>query len=150
MRLAAFASLKFAALTVQLARDVLSDVIPPQGYRPSIERIQEAVAAHYGLTVAKLTSRLARAEGRPPAPGRDVPLPRASREEKLQSIAEKFNKKDHTTVIAAVDRVKGLLESDEAIRSAVIALTAKLALVTLLLVPCRGARPSPSSPSPCT
>ena len=126
MRLAAFASLKSEPITVQLARDVLSDVIPPPGYRPSIERIQEAVSAHYGLTVAKLTSG-SRAQ--------QVALPRQvamyfCRElarEKLQSIAEKFNKKDHTTVIAAVDRVKGLLEVDEAVRAAVKALAANLA-----------------------
>jgi chromosomal replication initiator protein len=34
-----------------VARDVLSDVIPPPGYKPSIEQIQEAVAAHYGLPI---------------------------------------------------------------------------------------------------
>ena len=47
--------------------------------------------------------------------------------EKLQSIAEKFNKKDHTTVIAAVERVRVLKESDPAVAAAVLALTAKLA-----------------------
>ena len=55
----------------------LSDVIPPPGYKPTIERIQEATAAHYGLTVAKLTSSSRGAEDRHPAPGRHVPLPRA-------------------------------------------------------------------------
>ena len=49
----------------------------PPGYRPPIEKIQEEVSSHYGLTVAKLTERLARAEDRAAAPGRDVPLPRA-------------------------------------------------------------------------
>jgi chromosomal replication initiator protein len=48
-------------------------------------------------------------------------------EEKLQAIAEKFNKKDHTTVIAAIDRVKSLMETDEQVHRAVLALTAKLA-----------------------
>lgn len=47
--------------------------------------------------------------------------------ETLQQIADKFNKKDHTTVIAAVDRVKSLIETDEAVRNAVVTLTAKLA-----------------------
>ena len=122
MRLAAFASLKSEPITVALARDVLSDVIPPKGYRPPIERIQETVAAHFGLTVAKLTS--------------------ASREQKValprqvamylcrilaEAIAERFNKKDHTTVISAIDRVKSLIETDEQVRPAVQALIAKLA-----------------------
>jgi chromosomal replication initiator protein len=126
MRLAAFASLKQQPITVPLARAILSDVIPPQGYRPPIERIQEIVAAHYGLTVPKLTS---------PSREQKIALPRqvamylcrVLAEETFQAIAEKFNKKDHTTVIAAVDRVKGLLEADEQIRLAVQRLTSKLA-----------------------
>jgi chromosomal replication initiator protein len=126
MRLAAFASLKEQPVTVPLARDVLSDVIPPIGYRPTIERIQEIVSAHYGLTVAKLTS--ASREQKVALP-RQVAmyLCRILAEEKLQAIAEKFNKKDHTTVISAIDRVKSLIETDEQSRAAITSLTSKLA-----------------------
>ncbi|HET8539807.1 MAG TPA: chromosomal replication initiator protein DnaA [Anaeromyxobacter sp.] len=126
MRLAAFASLKEQPITVPLARDVLSDVIPPVGYRPSIERIQEIVSSHYGLTVAKLTS--ASREQKVALPRQiAMYLCRILAEEKLQAIAEKFNKKDHTTVISAIDRVKSLIETDEQVRAAIQALTAKLA-----------------------
>jgi chromosomal replication initiator protein len=126
MRLAAFASLKQEAITVQLARDVLGDVIPPPGYRPPIEKIQDAVAAHYGLTVAKLTS--ASREQKIALP-RQVAmyLCRELAKEKFQSIAEKFNKKDHTTVIAAVERIRTLMASDPAVRAALATLTSKLA-----------------------
>jgi chromosomal replication initiator protein len=125
MRLAAFASLKSEPITESLARDVLSDVIPPPGYRPSIEKIQEEVAAHYQLTVAKLTS---------PSREQKIALPRQvamylCRElakETYQSIAEKFNKRDHTTVIAAVERIKALLVTDADVRKAVADLTARL------------------------
>jgi|WetSurMetagenome_2_1015567.scaffolds.fasta_scaffold97980_2 chromosomal replication initiator protein len=118
MRLAAFASLKGEPISVALARDVLSDVIPPPGYRPSIERIQEAVAAHYGITVARLTS---------PSREQKIALPRQvamflCRElakETLQTIAEKFNKKDHTTVISAIERVNELSMTDLEVRQAV-------------------------------
>jgi chromosomal replication initiator protein len=126
MRLAAFASLKAEPISVVLARDVLSDVIPPPGYRPSIERIQEAVAGYYGLTVAKLTS--ASREQKIALP-RQVAmyLCRELARETLQSIADKFNKKDHTTVIAAVDRIRELSAADDKIRNALDALTSKLA-----------------------
>jgi chromosomal replication initiator protein len=126
MRLAAFASLKSEPITIPLARDVLSDVIPPEGYKPTIERVQEAVAAHYKMTVAKLTS--ASREQKIALP-RQVAmwLCRTLADETLQSIAEKFNKKDHTTVIAAVERVNGLLETDPLVKGAVTALTQKLA-----------------------
>ena len=118
MRLAAFASLKGEPVSIALARDVLSDVIPPPGYRPSIERIQEAVAAHYGITVARLTS---------PSREQKIALPRQvamflCRElakETLQTIAEKFNKKDHTTVISAIERVNELSLLDLEVRQAV-------------------------------
>jgi chromosomal replication initiator protein len=126
MRVAAFASLKKEPITVQLARDVLGDVIPPPGYRPPIEKIQDAVAAHYGLTVAKLTS--ASREQKIALP-RQVAmyLCRELAKEKFQSIAEKFNKKDHTTVIAAVDRIRQLKETDGTVSSALQTLTSKLA-----------------------
>jgi len=42
--------------------------------------------------------------------------------ESLQSIAEKFNKKDHTTVISAIERVNELSLSDQEVRQAVDAL----------------------------
>jgi len=125
MRLAAFASLKTEPISIGLARDVLSDVIPPPGYRPSIERIQEAVASHYGLTVARLTS--ASREQKIALP-RQVAmfLCRELAKETLQSIAEKFNKKDHTTVIAAVERVREMMAADGSVRSAVESLSARL------------------------
>jgi chromosomal replication initiator protein len=125
MRVAAFASLKHEPITVPLARDVLGDVIPPPGYRPPIEKIQDAVAAHYGLTVAKLTS--ASREQKVALP-RQVAmyLCRELAKEKFQSIADKFNKKDHTTVIAAVERIRTLQETDGSVCAAVKTLTTKL------------------------
>jgi len=118
MRLAAFASLKGEPISVPLARDVLSDVIPPPGYRPSIERIQEAVAAHYGITVARLTSSSREQKISLP---RQVAmfLCRELAKETLQTIAEKFNKKDHTTVISAIERVNELSLTDLEVRQAV-------------------------------
>ena len=76
------------------------------------------MAAHYGLTVAKLTS--ASREQKVALP-RQVAmyLCRELAKEKFQAIAEKFNKKDHTTVIAAVERIRTLMETDEPVRDAV-------------------------------
>ena len=118
MRLAAFASLKGEAISVPLARDVLSDVIPPPGYRPSIERIQAAVADHYGITVARLTSSSREQKIALP---RQVAmfLCRELAKETLQTIAENFNKKDHTTVISAIERVNELSLTDPSVRDAV-------------------------------
>ena len=46
--------------------------------------------------------------------------------ETLQQVAEKFNKKDHTTVMAAERRVRQLLADDPQVASDVQALTARL------------------------
>jgi chromosomal replication initiator protein len=126
MRVAAFASLKSEPISESLARDVLGDVIPPPGYKPSIERIQEEVAKFYDLTVAKLTS---------PNREQKIALPRqvamylcrSLAGETLQQIADKFNKKDHTTVMAAEKRVRELLETDAGVAADVASLSAKLA-----------------------
>jgi chromosomal replication initiator protein len=124
MRVAAFASLKGEPLSENLARDVLRDAIPPPGYKPSIEKIQQAVASHYGLTVPKLTS---------PSREQKVALPRQvamylCRQlsgETYQLIAEKFNKKDHTTVMAAERRVVQLVQDDAKVARDVAALESK-------------------------
>jgi len=126
MRVAAFASLKSEPISESLARDVLGDVIPPPGYKPSIERIQEEVARHYDLTVAKLTS---------PNREQKIALPRqiamylcrTLAGETLQQIADKFNKKDHTTVMAAEKRVRELMDSEPKVAADVATLSAKLA-----------------------
>jgi chromosomal replication initiator protein len=125
-KLSAFASLKSEPISVRLARDVLADVIPPPGYKPTIERIQEATAAHYGLTVAKLTSSSREQKIAIP---RQVAmfLCRELAKETFQLIAEKFNKKDHSTVISAKERVEELLGQDPEIQTAVATLTQKLA-----------------------
>jgi chromosomal replication initiator protein len=126
MRVAAFASLKSEPISESLARDVLGDVIPPPGYKPTIERIQVEVAKYYDLTVPKLTS---------PNREQKIALPRqiamylcrTLAGETLQQIADKFNKKDHTTVMAAEKRVRELMASDAKVASDVQALSAKLA-----------------------
>ncbi len=125
MRLAAFSSLKKERISEPLARDVLSDVIPPPGYRPPIEKIQEAVSSHFGLTVAKLTSGSREQKIAQP---RQIAmyLCREIAEETFQSIAEKFNKKDHTTVISAVERAKELIQTDPEVKGAVAKLRAEL------------------------
>jgi chromosomal replication initiator protein len=126
MRVAAFASLKSEPISESLARDVLGDIIPPPGYKPSIERIQEEVAKYYDLTVAKLTS--ANREQKIALPRQiAMYLCRALAGETLQEIADKFNKKDHTTVMAAEKRVRDLMGGDPKLAADVATLSTKLA-----------------------
>ncbi|HET7753313.1 MAG TPA: chromosomal replication initiator protein DnaA [Anaeromyxobacteraceae bacterium] len=125
MRLSAFASLKQEPITENLARDVLADIIPPPGYKPPIEKIQEVVAKHYGLTVAKLTS--ASREQKVSLPRQmAMYLCRQLSGETYQAIAEKFNRRDHTTVIAAERRVEELSAEDPRLAQDLAQLTSRL------------------------
>jgi chromosomal replication initiator protein len=127
MRLVAFSSLKEEPISESLARRVLGYVIPPLGYKPSIERIQEEVAKYYDLTVPKLTSQ---------SREQKIALPRQIAMylcrllacETFQQIAGKFNKKDHTTVMAAEKRVRETITSDTKVAGDVAALTTKLSV----------------------
>src|SRR4029077_18860173 len=94
-RLTANATVRGVPLTLQLAEELLSPLVPFR--KVSVEAIQAAVSRHFGLSVSDLKS-----ERR----GRDVTLPRQiamylSRtiaSASFPSIAEKFER-DHSTVM---------------------------------------------------
>jgi chromosomal replication initiator protein len=83
------------------------------------------VAKFYELTVAKLTS---------PNREQKIALPRqvamylcrTLAGETLQQIADKFNKRDQTTVMAAEKRVRDLIATNPEVAAAVQTLTARL------------------------
>ncbi len=125
MRVSAQASMMGLPITDELARAVLKDVIRSPDYKPTIEQIQEQVAKYYKITVAKLTSPNREQKVAQP---RQIAmyLCRTLAKATLQEIADKFNKKDHTTVMAAEKRVRELIGTDHEAAAAVAALTAIL------------------------
>jgi len=98
-RVAAHAAVHGTPITVALAQQVLGPLLPVRSV--SIEKIQDAVSRHFGLSVADLKSHRR---------GRDISFPRQiamylSRtvaEASFPNIAEKFGGRDHSTVIHAV------------------------------------------------
>ncbi|HEX6989815.1 MAG TPA: helix-turn-helix domain-containing protein, partial [Bacillota bacterium] len=116
IRLVAHASLSHAAITLDLARETLKDLLPAaQPVTIGIPEIQEVVAGHYGVSVRdlKLRSR-ARAVAFP----RQVAmyLCRDLTHASLPKIGEDFGGRDHTTVLHACEKIRAQAERDAGLR----------------------------------
>jgi chromosomal replication initiator protein len=118
IRVVAYASLTKAPITPALADQVLKlvDTAPPQ--RATIAIIKEKVAKAYGLSVKEM--ELIQRNKRISDP-RQIAMYLATELTScsLPQIAREFQKKDHTTVMHARDRVKHLMERDETYRSTI-------------------------------
>jgi chromosomal replication initiator protein len=124
IRVVAFASLTKSAITAELAAEVLKNVVAatPQR-RITIALIKERVAKHHGLTVKEMDHQ--RRDQRLAAP-RQIAMYLATEltDCSLPQIAREFQKKDHTTVMYARDKVKNQMTNDEVYRNKVRALMA--------------------------
>ena len=113
-RVAAHTTLVGEALTLDLTRTVLRDVLRSNDRRITIEEIQRRVAEHYNIRLLEMSSnRRARAVARP----RQVAMFLAKQltTRSLPEIGRKFGGRDHTTVLYAVRRIEGLRQQDAAI-----------------------------------
>jgi chromosomal replication initiator protein len=98
-------------ITMEFAKKALGDLLSLQDRLVSIENIQKTVAQYYKIRVADLMSkRRNRAVARP----RQIAMALAKEltERSYPEIGDAFGGKDHTTVLHACKRVKGLRETD--------------------------------------
>ena len=112
-------------LTIDMAQEVLKDLIRASQRRITIGDIQRKVADYYNLRLSDLLSaRRSRTIARP----RQVAmyLSKILTTRSLPEIGRKFGGRDHTTVIHAVKRIEGLRDSDSAIQEEVDLLTRAL------------------------
>ena len=124
-RIIAYSSFVGRPLTIDMAQDVLKDLIRASQRRITIDDIQRKVADYYNLRLSDLLSaRRSRQIARP----RQVAmyLSKILTTRSLPEIGRKFGGRDHTTVIHAVKRVEGLRDSDSAIQEEVDLLTRSL------------------------
>ena len=125
-RLVAHAELTGRALTVEVAGDLLSDILRSNDRRLSVEDIQKRVAEHYNIRLADMHSpRRARAVARP----RQVAmyLAKVMTEHSLPEIGRKFGGRDHTTIMHGIRRIEELVVSDRSLREDVESLKRALA-----------------------
>ncbi len=112
VRVVAYATLTRATITVDLAAEILKELLPSGSGRPlSIPVIQKAVAEHWDLRVEEMRAKR-RTKG--VAFPRQVAmyLSRELTDASLPRIGEEFGGRDHTTVMHACERVKEELARD--------------------------------------
>ncbi len=111
-RLRAHAQMSRAPLSVELAAEVLREILPQTRVRPiTIPAIQRAVADFFGIRVEEMKAKR-RTKG--VAFPRQVAmyLSRELTDASLPRIGEEFGGRDHTTVMHACDRVKAAVTQD--------------------------------------
>jgi len=125
-RVTAYAALTNQSITLDMAQDVLQDLVPSSSQRPvSAEDILTATAAAYGFSADDLRSPSRR---QPLVLSRQVAmyLCREQTDLSLPKIGVMFGGRDHTTVMHAIDKVKRLLLTDHQVFERVTALSQQL------------------------
>lgn len=113
-RVVAYAQMVKRPVSVEMAREVLQDLLRASERRITIDEIQRKSAEFFNVRLSDmLSARRARAVARP----RQVAMYLAKQltERSLPEIGRKFGGRDHTTVIHAVRRIEQLRESDTAL-----------------------------------
>ena len=128
IKLLLFASLKHREITIDLAREALSDKIKAGSEEgggngrkgaPSIDRVQEVVARRWGVTPEGLRSKVRTRRLTVP---RQVAmyLARDMLGMQLVEIGQAFGGRDHSTVIHSVDKVGRQMARDHSFRDRVV------------------------------
>lgn len=110
-RVRAYSNLVGRAITMEMAQEVLRDLLRANDRRITIEDIQKRVAEHYNIRLADMHSpRRARSVARP----RQVAMYLAKQltTRSLPEIGRKFGGRDHTTVMHAVRKIDELRAAD--------------------------------------
>ncbi|MGH2348782.1 MAG: chromosomal replication initiator protein DnaA [bacterium] len=112
VRVVAYATLTRATITVELAAEILKELLPSGPARPlSIPVIQKAVAEHWSLRVEEMRAKR-RTKGVAFPRQIAMYLSRELTDASLPRIGEEFGGRDHTTVMHACDRVKEEIARD--------------------------------------
>ncbi len=101
-------------ITLESAQELLHDLLRANERRVTIDEIQKAVAEHFTIKMAEMTSsRRACIVARP----RQVAMYLAKQltTRSLPQIGRKFGGRDHTTVMHAVRKIEELIASDRAL-----------------------------------
>jgi chromosomal replication initiator protein len=125
IKLLLYASLKHKEVSIELAREALSDRIRPgedsamaPRALPSINKVQEVVARRWGVTPEGLRSK-ARIKTLTVPRQIAMYLARELLEMQLVEIGQAFGGRDHSTVIHSVDKVSRQMSRDRGFRERV-------------------------------
>ncbi len=125
-RVTAYAALTHEEITLQMAQEVLADLLPQSESRPlDAATIKELTARTYGVSESDL---IGPSRKQPLARSRQIAmyLCRELTDLSLPKIGAQFGGRDHTTVIHAVEKVKSLMQSDKQVYDEVTDLSHQL------------------------
>lgn len=118
VRLLAYASLKAIPIGIELAKDILRNIIESESDAPSIESIQRIVAGHYRLKAVDLKSK---SNTRVIAFPRQVAmyLCKTLTSASLPEIGREFGGKHHSTVLHSINKIANLRDKDPVFHSVI-------------------------------
>ncbi len=125
-RVTAYSTLHHTPIDLEMATEVLRDLVPASAPRPlTPDAIMRAVAVRYNFSMADLTGKSRKA---PLALARQIAMYicRELTDLSLPNIGRLFGGRDHTTVMHAVSKVKLLMEQDPEVFDGVTALSKEL------------------------
>ncbi len=125
IRLSAFASLTGAALTVDLARDVLKNILVVRGDKPDVEAIIRVVSEQMQVKPSDIKGDR-RQQGIARSRQVAMYLTRKITGLSYPAIGEKFGGKDHSTVINAEQRITQIMGEEPEFRNMVESLLRRL------------------------
>jgi chromosomal replication initiator protein len=118
IRIGAYASLTSTPVTLEMAREVLKDILVEKNRELTVEEIQKTVAAHFSIKISDLKSaKRLKALVLP----RQIAmyLSRILTSCSYPEIGERFGGKDHSTIIHAIKKIEKHMEEDFQLRSTV-------------------------------
>lgn len=115
-RVNAFASLTGHAITMDLAKEALRDLLAKENKPITASEILKVVAAHYGIKVSDLKSK---SNSKPIAYPRQMAMFLCKKLTDLSypEIGKLFNNKHHSTVIYSVEKIDKLKQDDPAVEN---------------------------------
>ena len=124
-RLAAHVTLVGRNVDLEIAEDLLQDLLRASDRRTTIDQIQKKVAEHFNVKISDMHSaRRSRTVARP----RQIAMFLAKNltTRSLPEIGRKFGGRDHTTVIHAIKKIQELVKNDSSLSEDIEILTRSL------------------------
>ncbi len=125
IRVSAFASLKNVPIDIQLAKDVLKNIIKPKEELISIDLVQKVVSNHFNIKVSDLKIKrkyknyvLPRQIG--------MYLSRKLTNASLIEIGEKFGGKDHSTVLHSIKKIEERMAKENSFKEMIESLIGRI------------------------
>jgi chromosomal replication initiator protein len=127
IRLTAYSSLTGSEINLQMAQDVLKNLIDSQVRKVTIESIQKAVCEQFGLRQAEIK---AKNNSRVIVFPRQIAMYLAKHltDASLPEIGRQFGGKHHTTVLHSVDKIEEVRKTDKDLNRVLNKLTENLGL----------------------